>query len=135
MSTPVKHTGIAALALLLTGPLLLLGETWITGRAALQQALPISILAAVFFATMLIEQYVLRYLRQTKGGKGVTGFYLLSKMLRLLLAIAMLLVYAFAIRTNIVLFAVNLFVCYIVTVVLSSIFCVKGEQKGKTTIQ
>ena len=103
--------------------------------AALQQALPISVLAAVFFATMLLEQYALRYLRRAKGGKGVTGFYLLSKMLRLLLAIVMLLAYAFAIRTNIVLFAVNLFVCYIITVVLSSIFCVKGEQKGKTTIQ
>ena len=114
MSTFAKHTFIAALALPLAGPLLLFGETWIVGRAALQQALPISVLAAVFFATMLLEQYALRYLRRAKGGKGVTGFYLLS---------------------NIVLFAVNLFVCYIITVVLSSIFCVKGEQKGKTTIQ
>ena len=129
MSTLAKHTFIAALALLL------FGETWIVGTAALQQALPISVLAAVFFATMLLEQYALRYLRRAKGGKGVTGFYLLSKTLRLLLAIAMLLASALAIRTNIVLFAVNLFVCYIITVVLSSIFCVKGEQKGKTTIQ
>ena len=135
MSTLAKHTFIAAMALLLAGPLLLFGEAWIVGSAALQQALPISVLAAVFFATMLLEQYALRYLRRAKDGKGVTGFYLLSKMLRLLLAIAMLLAYALAIRTNIVLFAVNLFVCYIITVVLSSIFCVKGEQKGKTTIQ
>ena len=47
----------------------------------------------------------------------------------------MFFVCAFARGSNIVLFAVNLFVNYIITVVLSSIFCVKGEQKGKTTIQ
>ena len=135
MSTLAKHTFIAALALLIAGPLLLFGETWIVGSAALQQALPISVLAAVFFATLLVEQYALRYQRRAKDGIGVTGVYVLSQFARLLLAIVLLLVYAFAVRTNIVLFAVNLFVCYIVTVVLSSIFCVKGEQKGKTTIQ
>ena len=135
MSTLAKHTFIAALVLLIAGPLLLFGETWIVGSAALQQALPISVLAAVFFATMLLEQYALRYLRRAKGGKGVTGFYLLSKMLRLLLAIALILDNAFAQRTNLDLFGVHLFVLYIITVVLSSIFCVKGEQKGKTTIQ
>ena len=74
MSTLAKHTFIAALALLIVGPLLLFGETWIVGTAALQQALPISVLAAVFFATMLLEQYALRYLRRSKGGKGVSGF-------------------------------------------------------------
>ena len=135
MSTLAKHTFIAALALLIAGPLLLFGETSIVGSAALQQALPISVLAAVFFATMLLEQYALRYLRRAKGGKGVTGFYLLSKMLRLLLAIAMLLASASAIRPPPVPSPVPLFACYIITGGLPSIFCVKGEQKGKTTIQ
>ena len=73
MSALVKHTGTAALALLLAGPILLFGETWIVGSAALQQALPISVLAAVFFATMLPAQYALRSLRREKGGHVVTG--------------------------------------------------------------
>ena len=133
MSTLAKNTCIAALTLLLAGSLLLFGETWIVGSAALQQALPISVLAAVFFATMLLEQYALRYLRRAKGGKGVTGFYLLSKMLRLLLVGAMTLVYELVIRTNSVLCTVNLIVCSIITLWLSCIFCVK--EKGKTTIQ
>ena len=133
MSTLAKHTFIAALALLIAGPLLLFGETWIVGTAALQQALPISVLAAVFFATLLVEQYALRYQRRAKDGIGVTGVYVLSQFARLLLVGAMTLVYELVIRTNSVLFTVNLIVCSIITLWLSCIFCVK--EKGKTTIQ
>ena len=53
MSTLAKHTFIAALALLIAGPLLLFGDTWIVGTAALQQALPISVLAAVAKAVQM----------------------------------------------------------------------------------
>ena len=133
MSTLAKNTCIAALTLLLAGSLLLFGETWIVGSAALQQALPISVLAAVFFATLLVEQYALRYQRRAKDGIGVTGVYVLSQFARLLLAGAMTLVYELVIRTNSVLFTVNLIVCSIITLWLSCIFCVK--EKGKTTIQ
>ena len=73
MSTLAKHTFIAALALLIAGPLLLFGETWIVGTAALQQALPISVLAAVFFATMLLEQYALRYLWRSILARALRG--------------------------------------------------------------
>ena len=133
MSTLAKNTCIAALTLLLAGSLLLFGETWIVGSAALQQALPISVLAAVFFATLLVEQYALRYQRRAKDGIGVTGVYVLSQFARLLLVGAMTLVYELVIRTNSVLFTVNLIVCSIITLWLSCIFCVK--EKGKTTIQ
>ena len=133
MSTLAKNTCIAALTLLLAGSLLLFGETWIVGSAALQQALPISVLAAVFFATLLVEQYALRYQRRAKDGIGATGGYVLSQFARLLLVGAMTLVYELVIRTNSVLFTVNLIVCSIITLWLSCIFCVK--EKGKTTIQ
>lgn len=130
MGKILKPIGILALIYCVTGPALLFIEHLCGLDEAISQALPITLLAAFFFFYSYISLLVFHHL-YAKKSKGLTGYYLIDKTVRLLLSILILLVYDLAIGRDIAAFAINLFVLYVVTMVFTSYYCIKKEQKAK----
>lgn len=135
MDAPLKLTlrsqVAKAVSLALTGIALFLAEyAWFGRDAALQQMPCIISIATLFFALSLAASAI--YLRiMRNGGKQAMGFYILHKGIRLMLAIAILVFYAFASHNNLLAFALNLFVLYIVEMVASVIYTTKMERITK----
>lgn len=135
MDAHVKLTlqcqSLRAFALFATGILLFLAENaWMGREIAVQQMPCIVGVATLFFALGLFS--ALLYIRIMRGGgRQAAGFYVLNQGLRLMLAVAVLLFYAFIVRTNLVAFALNLFVLYIVEIVFSLIYSTRMEHLTK----
>ncbi len=97
-----------AIVYCILGPVLLFLETHLSGKAALEQALPIALLSVFFFAYSLASLTVFHKLLRNNG-KSLTTYYLADKTFRLLLCMTILAVYGFLIQTSLLLFAINLF--------------------------
>lgn len=121
-----------AIAYCATGIVLYLADLALWGQPVAMQQLPcILVLATLFFAFGLaLSPLYLRIMRQ--GGKRAMGFYILQKGLRLMGALVLLVVYAFAGKENLVAFALNLFVLYIVGMVVSLIYSTRMEHLSRT---
>ncbi len=95
-------------------------------EAAVQQAPFLIISATLFFALSLaghaVYQIVIR-----RGGSTLIGFYMLCKVVRLFMAIAIAVIYALANRQNILIFSLNLLALYTVSMVTTIIYYVKVE--------
>ncbi len=108
------------------GPLLLFTESKLYGSDAMRQALPITLLAIFFFAYNLASLAIFRKLLYS-GSKSITIFYLTSKLMRLLLCMVIFIGYGILVRSSLLLFAVNLVVFYIVSILTNSIYCIREE--------
>ena len=130
MMKTLKPIGILALIYCILGPILLFVEHICGLDEAINQGLPITLLSAFFFFYSYISLLIFHHL-YSKKSKGLTGYYLIDKTVRLLLSILILLVYDLAYGRDIAAFAINLFMLYIVTMVFTSYYCIKKEQKAK----
>lgn len=115
-----------AIAYCILGPLLLFIESKLYGSDAMRQALPITLLAIFFFAYNLASLAIFRKLLYS-GSKSITIFYLTSKLMRLLLCMVIFIGYGILVRNSLLLFAVNLVVFYIVSILTNSIYCIREE--------
>ncbi len=123
----VKSLLLEALAYVLAGALLIYAESRSGWASASSQALPMVVVATVLFAFSVLGSMIYLPLCR-KGGKAVMGFYLGAKTLRLLVAIVMLLGYAFLCGDQLLAFAVNLLTLYLAGLVVSTIFYAKAER-------
>lgn len=130
-----KHSLLAfvkEVVLLCLGVLVFCLAEKLLGRLAagseLLPALSVSVGLLLLFdaVCLLIYERVMQ-----SGGKMAVGFYLLTKTLRLLLAILILLVYAFVDCRHLLDFAIALFVLYVVQMVVSIQHQVKMERTNK----
>lgn len=94
---------------------------------AVQQVPCIILLTTLFFAVGLLANTVYLPLVR-KGGKHLMGYYLLYKVVRFLLAIVLLVVYAVAGFENLLTFAINLLVVYLIEMICSIVFCAQIER-------
>ena len=92
-----------AVVYLLLGPILFLLERNQLGMEALKQILPIILLGTFFFAFSFFELSFGDRLRRTQN-KTMTGFYLTTKVVRLLSALVLLLIYALLVKTQLLYF-------------------------------
>lgn len=135
MDAPLKLTlqslALKAVSLFVASIALFLAErAWMGRDVAIQQIPCIVVIATLFFALSLAASAI--YLRiMRNGGKQAMGFYILHKGVRLMLAIAILIFYAFASHNNLLAFALNLFVLYIVEMVVSIVYTTKMEHITK----
>ncbi len=111
------------------GPTLFFVECALAGSAAHTQALPIALLAAVFFAYGMGAIALLNHLSE-QGSKAATGFLLLNNVLRFLIAIFALVVYGIVVRENFLLFTANLFVFYLAVTIYISTYSIRLEHKN-----
>ncbi|MGM9687797.1 MAG: hypothetical protein ACI3YD_01985 [Alloprevotella sp.] len=123
----VKALLFEALAYVLAGALLLYAESRLGLASAHAQSLPIVVVATVLFAFSVLSHIIYLPLCR-KGGRAVMGFYLGVKTLRLLVAIVMLLCYAFLDGAHLLAFAVNLLTLYLAGLVVTTIFYAKAER-------
>ena len=105
-------------------------EFLVAGKeVAFQQVPYLVVISTIFFATA-IGGGLLFTLVMKNGGKKAIGFYLLAKVLRLFLSMAILLLYALADCRNIFAFSMNLLVLYLASMITSIIYYVRVEQKN-----
>ena len=130
----IKPLSVLALVYCIIGPILLFIERSWEGTEALHQALPITLLAVFFFIYSFLSLALFHRLL-SKNSKALTSYYLAGKTLRLLLSIIIITGYGILIREGLLIFAINLFIYYIVTAIFSSIYCIKEENKTKTRKQ
>lgn len=118
---------LKAISLFVTYILLFLGDHACCGwEAALQQAPFLVITATLFFALSLASHAIYQIVMR-RGGSIITGFYMLCKVVRLFLAIAILMIYAIANRQNLLAFSLNLLALYTVSMVTTIIYYAKVE--------
>ncbi|WP_314818739.1 hypothetical protein [Alloprevotella tannerae] len=120
-----------AVVYLLLGPILFLLERNQLGMEALKQLLPITLLGAFFFAFSFFELAFGDRLRRTQN-KTMTGFYLATKVVRLLSALVLFLIYAVLVKTQLLYFTINLAGFYLVTTAFLSYHYIRTESKSKS---
>lgn len=121
-----RSFAILALIYMLLGPILLFGESMVIGAEATKQALPITIVAVCFFAYNMLMLSAFERLLE-KRSKSVTGFYLINNVTRLILSVIILVIYAVMVKQGLLVFAINLAIYYLVTVIFTCYHCVKKE--------
>ncbi len=118
-----------AIAFCIVSVFLFFIELSIAGKEMAFQQVPYLVVISTLFFALSLGGGALFTLVMKNGGKKAIGFYLLGKVLRLFLAIAILLIYALADCRNILAFSMNLLVLYLVSMITSIIFYVRMEQK------
>ena len=128
LRTTIKAQMLKALAFCVTGVLLFLIGQACSGRvAAFRHIVFIIGLSGVFFAMgLMVNSIYLSLVR--KGSKQLMGFFLLCKLARFVVAVLLLVIYALADGSNLLLFAINLLVIYLVEMVLSVIYYARVER-------
>lgn len=111
--------------------LLFLVELMLTTQETALQQVPCLVVNAMLFYLLAVGCDAVYLWVMKEGGKRAISFYLLVKVLRLFLAIIVLLIYAFADCRNLLVFSMNIFVLYLVSMITSILFYVKTEQKFK----
>lgn len=120
--------GILALIYCCLGPILLLVESQFTSVQPMRLAAAITFLAIFFFSYSMLSLTVFKRLINQKS-KLMTSYYLADKMIRLIACILIIVVYGLLVKTDILIFALNLFVYFVATVVYTSYYCIKEENK------
>lgn len=115
--------------LCLLGPVLLVIEERIVPGAS-GQALPIALTAICFFAYSSLSVVLLHHL-QRHHTPLLLSYYLGERLVRLVISLAAIVAYILAGRPDILLFAVNLMVYYLVSMVLTSAFQIQTEKRKK----
>lgn len=118
---------ILSIGYLLLGPVLLFVEFAIIGSDALIQAFPIALTAVFFFAYSMLSLAIFNRILK-KGRKGLVGYYLADKMIRMILCILIVVVYGVIGKPGLIPFSVNLFILYLFTVIYCNIYCVKQDK-------
>lgn len=127
MKTLVRQTVCLALTYCILAPLLLLIEIKGFGSQMVQQALPLVALSVFYFAYTVGELMLSRRLHRTAKGI-LTGYYMLMKVVRMILSILACVVYYLLIEVNILPFCINIFVLYIATMAFSTVCHVRMER-------
>ena len=118
---------ILSIGYLLLGPVLLFVEFAIIGSDALIQAFPIAMTAVFFFAYSMLSLAIFNRILK-KGRKGLVGYYLADKMIRMILCILIVVVYGVIGKPGLIPFSVNLLILYLFTVIYCNIYCVKQDK-------
>jgi hypothetical protein len=118
---------ILSIGYLLLGPVLLFVEFAIIGSDALIQAFPIALTAVFFFAYSMLSLTIFNRILK-KGRKGLVGYYLADKMIRMILCILIVVVYGVIGKPGLIPFSVNLLILYLFTVIYCNIYCVKQDK-------
>lgn len=118
---------ILSIGYLLLGPVLLFVEFAIIGSDALIQAFPIALTAVFFFAYSMLSLAIFNRILK-KGRKGLVGYYLADKMIRMILCILIVVVYGVMSKPGLIPFSVNLLILYLFTVIYCNIYCVKQDK-------
>lgn len=118
---------ILSIGYLLLGPVLLFVEFAIIGSDALIQAFPIALTAVFFFAYSMLSLAIFNRILK-KGRKGLVGYYLADKMIRMILCVLIVVVYGVIGKPGLIPFSVNLLILYLFTVIYCNIYCVKQDK-------
>lgn len=123
----VKPLGLLALAYCLVGPALYFTEFYLIDKQlSQQQVIPTILLATFFYVYTFISLLIFQRLL-IQNSSSLTSFYLASKILRILVCILIIIIYGILKSDSLLVFAINLFILYIVTVVISSVYCIREE--------
>lgn len=122
-----KAIALLALIYCLLGPILYGMEILISGSEARMQALPISALAVFYFAYSYVAIQIHKSLL-VRNPKRLPVYYLAIKMIRLILSLFILVLYGLLHKEGIIMFAANLLVYYIATVVYMSFYIISKEK-------
>ena len=128
----LKVVGLYGLIICILGPLLLLTEVYFYNSQAQQQIGPIFLVGIFFFIFTTIEIFFGAWLHKQRN-KIITSYYLLMKIVRILVLSIIIVVYALMGGSNLQLFAMNVFAFYLVTLFfISAYFMVVENHKKKT---
>lgn len=122
-----KNIIVKAVCFCLIGIILFFFNCLLQGKdIAIQQILGILFVSTLFFAYSLLASVA--YIKIIRSGqKIITNFYILHEGIQILLAIGIIVFYAFARLNNLLTFSLNLFVLYIIQLITSVIYFIKME--------
>ena len=119
-----KAIALLALIYCLLGPILYGMEILISGSEARMQALPIAALAVFYFAYSYVAIQIHKSLL-VRNPKRLPVYYLAIKMI---ISLFILVLYGLLHKEGIIMFAANLLVYYIATVVYMSFYIISKEK-------
>ena len=128
----LKVIGLYGFILCVLGPILFLLEVHLKGPQAQQQLAPITLVSIMFFVLTALEISAGAWLHKTNS-KAITGYYLLMKVVRLLVIAMIIIIYGLLGCQNVLLFAVNVIVFFFVTLIYTSAYFVMVEYHRKKT--
>ena len=118
---------ILSVGYLVIGPVLLFTEFAIIGADALKQSFPIALTAVFFFTYSMVSLSIFNRIL-VKGKKGLVGYYLADKMIRMILCIICVIIYGVIDKSGLITFSINLLILYLFTVIYCNIYCVKKDK-------
>lgn len=125
----IKQISILAATFCLLGPILLFVEKRLID-GAVSQAFPIALIAICYFAYSAVSIVLFHYLRK-QNSRQLLGYYLGERIVRLSLGLVAIVLYALSARSGILLFAANLLIYHLASLLLMSTFQIKTEKAQK----
>ena len=116
------------LTFLISAPLVFLLEVWLFDFAPIVTARSIIGIYVLYYALTLGEILLVNHFRRTSPAS-VLGIYMASKGLRFLITVAIILLYGILKGPDFIAFTANVFICFIVTLVFTTICHMKEETK------
>lgn len=119
---------LKAVTFCIANVLLFFANLYVGGKNVAFHQVTYMVLISTFFFALSLGGGAIFTIVMKNGGKRAISFYLLAKVTRLFLSIAILLIYALADGRNILAFSLNLLVLYFVSMITSIIYYVRVEQ-------
>ncbi len=125
----IKRILALALIFVLLCPLLLYTETRLTDTQPVVIARGLICIAILFFTLTMGEIFLVGYFRN-HNPRSLTGIYLATKGVRFIVTLLAILLYGVAQFPGVIVFTSNIFICFIVTLVFTTILHMKEESKN-----
>lgn len=130
MKQLITPLSVLSIGYLIIGPILLFIEYALLGNSALQQSFLIALTAVFFFVYSMISLAIFHKLLNSDG-KGLVGYYLADKMIRMVLCAVIVVVYGVIGCDGLIPFTINLLILYLFTVIYTNIYCVKRDKNSR----
>lgn len=125
---------ILTLTYLITAPVVFLVEVAFCNVSPVITARGIVGIYILFYAMTMAETFFLDYFRRTKP-KSLLGAYMAAKGLRFFIAVVLIVCYGILEGPERVTFTLNVFICFIVTLILTTVLNMRVEGKNNTLSQ
>lgn len=122
---------IETLLYLLSAPLLYFTNLAFGGQQVAMQQVPFIMMVTLLFFIIAILTYTLHSRLVKSGGKKIMMFYLASKVGKILLTLTILVIYAVAVKNNLLYFTASLGWLYLIGLIITTLYFSESEKQQK----
>ncbi|MGM9694640.1 MAG: hypothetical protein ACI3YC_06495 [Alloprevotella sp.] len=131
--TLLLFSSIETLLYLLSAPLIYFTDLAFGGQQVAMQQVPFIMMVTLLFFIIAILTYTMHSQLLKSGGKKIMMFYLVGKVGKILLTLTVFIIYAIAVKNNLIFFTGALAWLYLIGLIITTLYFSESEKQQKQT--